>query len=246
MVKSVDRYLEEIDSLKEEIAKHQLNEALLKQLKEYYRVAFTHSSNALEGNALTELETKIVLKERIAVNGKPLIHHLEAIGLSNSYDALYQLAHEKSITEDIIQQLHWIFYNQIDATRAGKYRKAKVFIYGSKYPLPVPEEVPNLMKEWIVETLEQRNEIHPVVFAALAHKDFVCIHPFVGGNGRVARLLMNLILLQEGYAITLIPPVMRPEYIRALEKARVDDTDFVRFIAQMVKESQMDYLCMVE
>ena len=78
--------------------------------------------------------------------------------------------------------------------------------------------------------------------AALAHKDFVFIHPFIDGNGRVSRLLMNLILLQDGYSIAIIPPVLRSEYVQALEKAHTDDKDFMDLIARMVRESQKDYL----
>lgn len=100
------------------------------------------------------------------------------------------------------------------------------------------------MHAWFKKTQEERGRLHSVVFAALAHKDFVFTHPFIDGNGRVARLIMNLVLLQAGYNIALIPLVLRFEYIRCLEKAHTDDTDFIKFIAQCVKETQQDYLCM--
>ena len=91
-----------------------------------------------------------------------------------------------------------------------------------------------------------RGSCHPVVFSAMVHKRFVLIHPFGDGNGRVARLLMNLALLQEGYTITVIPPILRSEYISALEKAHVDDRDFITFIAERVKETQRDYLRLLQ
>ena len=239
----MEKLLNEIDALKEEIdTRRPLSEHLLKQMKEFYRIWFVYASNALEGNTLTELETKIVLEEGIAVSGKPLIHHLEVIGLSSAYDLLYQEELKESFSEETIKRFHWLFYNHIDALQAGKYRKEKVFLTGSKYPLPDPKEIPQRMKDWLSEVGLTRKELHPVVFAALAHKELVFIHPFIDGNGRVARLLMNLILLQAGYTIAIIPPVTRPEYIQSLEKAHEDDTDFVRFIAEMVRESQRDYV----
>jgi len=115
-------------------------------------------------------------------------------------------------------------------------------ITGSKYPLPKPAELAPLMKKLIPRVPQYRKDKHPVEAAALAHKDFVFIHPFIDGNGRVARLLMNLVLLQEKFNIAMIPPVTRGTYIECLEKAHVNDSDFVEFIARMVRESQKDYL----
>lgn len=245
--------LHEIDELQKEINKHRpLDAYTLKEIKEYYRIGLVYSSNALEGNTLTESETNIVLNEGITVAGKPLKHHLEAVGLSDAFNFLYKDAHAKAFSEDLsagtlvqegdIKKFHWLFYIKIDPEQAGKYRDIKVYIRGSEYPLPLPEEVPGLMHEWLEKTKEQRKNLHPVVFAALAHKDFVFIHPFVDGNGRVARLIMNLVLLQEGYNIAIIPPILRSEYIRYLEKAHTDDTGFITFIAKCVKETQKDYL----
>ncbi len=235
--------LKQIDALQDEINKQRpLNENKLKQIKEYYRIGLTYTSNAIEGNALTETETKIVLEDGITIGGKRLIEHLEAIGHSDAYDFLYTCAQKKEIAEEDIKQMHRLFYYRIDEKNAGVYRKIQVYITGSKHPLPVPSEVPSLMQELFEHFNQMRGAKHPVEFAALAHKEFVFIHPFIDGNGRVARLLMNLVLLQQGYNIAIIPPVVRNEYIRLLEKAHVDDNDFIEFIARMVKETQQDYL----
>ncbi len=126
--------------------------------------------------------------------------------------------------------------------KAGQYRQVKVIITGSKYPLPAPEEPPKLMEDFIQKIKELKEKKHPVEASALAHKEFVFIHPFIDGNGRVARLLMNLILLQAGYNIAIITPIMRQEYIQTLEKAHTDDKGFINLIARMVKETQKDYL----
>lgn len=239
----MDKLLNEIDVLKKEIDQYRpLDTYLLEQIKEYYRIGLTYSSNALEGNTLTESETKIVLEEGITIGGKPLKDHFEAVGHSDAYYFMYQCIQKIIFSEEDLKKFHHLFYFRIDEQNAGSYLSKKVYLTGSKYPLPNPQDIPSLMHEWIEKTESQRKELHPVIFAAQAHKDFVFIHPFIDGNGRVARLLMNLILLQSGYTICIIPPILRREYIDGLEKAHVNDHNFVEFIARMVKETQRDYL----
>ncbi len=98
------------------------------------------------------------------------------------------------------------------------------------------------MKQMVAKINNMKKEKHPVDLAAILHKEFVFINPFINENGRVARLLMNLVLLQKGYNIAIIPKILRGEYIECLKKAHVDEKDFIYFIARMVKESQKDYL----
>ncbi|NGX62705.1 MAG: hypothetical protein KR126chlam6_00105 [Candidatus Anoxychlamydiales bacterium] len=235
--------LNEIESLQKEINSFKpIKDKFLKQIKEYFKIGLTYTSNALEGNSLTETETKIVLEEGITIGGKPLKDHLEAIGHAEAFDFLYTLAKNKNVSEEDIKKIHKLFYFRIDEKNAGKYRKNKAIITGSKYSLPKPEELSDLMKNLIPEIEKLRKDKHIVEVAAIAHKEFVFIHPFVDGNGRTARLLMNLILLQENYNIAIIPMIMRQEYISSLEKAHVNDKDFIYFIARMLRETQKDYL----
>lgn len=235
--------LREIDDLQIEIDKHRpLDAYLIKQIKEYFRIGLTYSSNALEGNSLTETETKIVLEEGITIGGKPLIEHLEAVGHSNAFDHMYELIEKKEFSEEDIKKLHHLFYFRIDEQQAGVYRSVPAFITGSKYPLPLPAEVSQLMQEFVHTAYDIRRDNHPVVAAALIHKNFVFIHPFIDGNGRVGRLLMNLGLLQNNFTVALIPPIMRRDYIASLEKAHTEEDNFINLIAQMVKETQKDYI----
>lgn len=214
----------QIDSLQRTINEQILpDKHLLQQIKEYYRIGLTYTSNALEGNSLTETETKIVLEEGITIGGKRLVDHLEAVGHSDAYDFLLSLPHTQNFTEATILKLHKLFYYRIDESNAGTYRKVKVFLSGSKYPMPEPSQVPHLMQQFIAHYGPELSSKHPVEFAALVHKEFVFIHPFVDGNGRVARLLMNLVLLSSGYPLAIIPPITRPEYIASLEKAHIND-----------------------
>lgn len=232
-----------IDDLQKQIdAQRPLSPHLLKQIKEYYRIGLTYTSNALEGNSLTESETKIVLEEGITIGGKRIAEHLEAIGHSDAYEHLYALVRTKDITITDLKRLHHLFYFRIDEHHAGVYRSERAIITGSQYALPHPDALDTLMEQCMANIRALRAEKHPVHAAALAHKEFVFIHPFVDGNGRVARLLMNLILLQEGYEIALIPPIIRSAYISALEKAHTDDSDFCQLIARMVYETQQDYV----
>lgn len=239
----MDNVILEIDRLQNEINSYRpFSKGLLKQLKEYFRIGLTYTSNALEGNSLTETETKIVLEDGLTIAGKPIRDYYEALGHSEAYDLIYTLAKRKAVTENDIKKIHKLFYSRIDIKRAGKYRKEKVIVTGSRYNLPNPEKVPGLMTEFVANLSVLEKRCHPVEFSARAHKDFVFIHPFIDGNGRVARLLMNLVLLQKNYCIAIIPPVLRREYIQSLEKAHTDDRSFIRLIAEMIKETQKDYL----
>lgn len=216
-------------------------EPLLSQVKKFYRISLTWSSNALEGNTLTESETKVLLEDGLTVGGKPLRDTYEAIGHSKAYSYMYTLLHNQILTEKDILTLHSLFYKEIDEKNAGQYRKIPVFISGSNYPVCLPEEIPAAMKDFC-HWIEANQAIDPITLSALAHQKFVFIHPFVDGNGRVARLIMNTLLIQRGYLPVIIPPVRRVEYIHALEKAHTDTRPFIQLIKEMEIESQRDFI----
>ena len=235
------------DDLQEKIIVHRtLDSYEAKQLKEYYRIRLTWSSNALEGNSLTESETKVVLEDGITIGGKPLKDHFEAIGHSEAFDLLYKLAENQDITEANILGLHRLFYYRVEAETAGKYRERNVIITGTDFTPPAPAAVPHAMLEFI-ENLPRLRQLPPVEYAAMLHLQLVNIHPFVDGNGRTARLLMNLALLQSGYPITIIPPIIRGDYISALRDSnKGNNQPFVNFISCCVWESQKEYLRLLE
>lgn len=234
----------EAERLKKEIdARRPLSAHALKQLKGYYRLGLTYSSNALEGNSLTETETKIVLEDGITIGGKQLKEHFEAIGHGEAFDLLYTLARRPEITEKNILDLHRLFYYRIDPKNAGRYRKIGVVITGSTLELPRPAELKRLMWELVSTMQEKRSSLHPIEFASLFHIGLANIHPFVDGNGRTARLVMNLALLQVGYPITIVPPVIRNEYIDALKASnRGENQTFINLVSNMVRESLLEYL----
>lgn len=239
-----DNRLNDIDALNREIQNHRpLNRYALKQLREYYRVGLTWSSNALEGNSLTETETKIVLEDGVTIGGKSLRDHYEAAGHSEAFDLLYRLAKRTEITERDILELHRLFFYRIDKRNAGRYRRQTVIITGSTLSLPTPSELKETMGRFVEQIPAMRESLHPVKFAAWLHIRLATIHPFIDGNGRAARLLMNLALLQGGYPITIIPPILRADYIEALKTSNQgDERPFVNFVSSMVWEAQRDYL----
>ena len=219
-----------------------LSPETLQSLKEYYRVGTTFTSNALEGNSLTESETKVIIEDGLTIEGKPLRDVYEAVGHAKAYDYMYELSHNEPLTEEVICNLHKLFYQQMDSERAGQYRKVPVFISGSQYSVSPVAEIGKRLKQLVQWYNNNENKLHPVVLAAELHKRFVFIHPFIDGNGRMARLLMNLSLMRNDYNIAIIPAVTRSEYISALEQAHNDGNVFVSFIADRVIMTQLDIL----
>ncbi|MDK2877848.1 MAG: hypothetical protein PWR06_564 [Thermoanaerobacteraceae bacterium] len=236
LYEKIDRFKVAIDE------KRPFEGHLLHEIKNYYRIGLTWSSNALEGNTLTLSETKILLEDGLTVGGKPLRDTFEALGHAKAYDFMFTLLNSYQITEEDALTMHRMFYTGIDAEAAGKYRDRPVFITGSKYEVCPVERIEEEMKNLFQWACSARNKYHPVQFAAQLHKRFVFIHPFIDGNGRVARLLMNTALIQDGYMLAIIPPVLRHEYISLLERAHEDDQPFMDFIAERVLESEKEIM----
>lgn len=239
----------DIDLLKLELDKFRpFDENIIKQLKEYYRISLTYTSNALEGNTLTETETKVIIEDGLTIGGHPIREIQETIGHSKAYDFLYELTKSIDITEKNILELHKLFYEQIEPNNAGKYRDKKVIITGAEYIPPAPKELPALMKEFCEQIPKQKTKLHTVEFAAWLHLNLVNIHPFMDGNGRTARLLTNLALLQAGYSVIIIPPVVRADYINSIREAQTNGKSelFTNFLSEMVLESMKDYLRIVK
>ena len=240
--------LQEIDELKAKIDNHRpLSEDVVKQIQEYYKIGLTYSSNALEGNTLDLAETKVVIEDGLTINGKPMKDHLETLGHASAFNELLELAKSNTITEENIKNLHKIFYAKIDSDNAGNYRQKPVIVTGTDINFPLPKELNDKMQEFISKLPQLKQELHAIEYAAMVHALFVNIHPFIDGNGRVARLIMNLALLQNGYNITIIPPVVRADYIRALQDSNHNNFQpFINFISEMVLEAQKEYLRIIE
>lgn len=236
IIDKVDLYQKSIDR------KRPFEKPVLDEIRSYYRVGLTWTSNSLEGNSLTESETKVLIEDGITIGGKPLRDTLEAVGHAVAYDYMFTLIHNRAIAEQDICQLHKLFYERIHEEGAGIYRRHESIVTGSNYPVTPPEEIEKQMKELARWIEADRDQMHPIEFAAKLHLRFVFIHPFEDGNGRVARLIMNLALLQDGYVPAIVPLVVRHEYIQLLERAHKDGKPFVDFIAERVYETQKDIM----
>ncbi len=146
-LESLDNLIKQTDGFAKRIAGlRPLAKSEFEQLRQYYRVGLTYSSNAIEGNSLTLAETKIVIEDGLTVAGKPLKDHIEAIGHAEAFDQLYKTASAASpIDENIIKSIHRTFYRAIDQDNAGSYRTVKVIISGTDFLPPPPEKVPEDM-----------------------------------------------------------------------------------------------------
>lgn len=216
------------------------------KLKEQFSIEMTYNSNAIEGNQLTLKETYLVLSEGITIKGKSLKDHLEAKDHYEALNYLYSLVeHDKrhTFSETLIRSLQHLVVKETDPEDAGIYRSGNVIITGSRHSPPEAYEVPNMMHELIGWMRENKRKLHPIELAALTHHRLVYVHPFFDGNGRTARLAMNVLLMQEGYPLVVILKNDRKKYYQALEKAdKGNFAPFVRFIAQMVERSLNIYL----
>lgn len=217
---------------------------MLEQLMDYYRIGLTWSSNALEGNTLTISETKVVLEDGLTIGGRPLRDFYETVGHGAAYDFMLSLIRERCITVADIKTIHRLFYKNIDEANAGEWRKESVIVSGSDYVFPEPQEINEQMsslEEWIKN---ERANYHPVTFAAMLHLKFVSIHPFIDGNGRTDRLIMNLALIQAGYQLAIIPPACRTEYNDYIRRFQNKDAPgpFCDFIAERVYETQKEIM----
>ncbi len=223
-----------------------LPDTLVRNLNDWFRIELTYSSNAIEGNTLTRRETAIVVEKGLTVGGgKTLVEHLEAANHANALDWVETQVRRKpsDLTEKDILHIHDVIFKGIDDVNAGRYRSMSARISGSPVILPNPRKVPDLMAGF-VGWLNEGKKMHPVELAAEAHYRLVTIHPFTDGNGRTARLLMNMILLMMGYPVAIIRKRDLLSYISSIEKAQLGGRkdDYLKIIAKAVDRSLDIYL----
>lgn len=187
-------------------------------IQEWLDVEYTYTSNWIEGNTLTRQETALVLEKGITIEGKTIREHLEATNHQKAINFIRSIARKghQYITENDIKSIHKLILTGIEDRWAGVYRQSQVFIRGAATEPPPPREVPWRMKK-LIEWLGSIQGEHPGKIAADAHFRFVEIHPFIDGNGRTARLLMNLVLLGHGYPVAIIKTEERQAYMKAIE-----------------------------
>ena len=237
-------FFSEVDKLKEMLDKKRpLSKETIKSLKESVNLEWTYNSNGIEGNTLTLRETQVVL-EGITVGGKSIKEHLEAINHEKAILYLDEIVKDENpITEWNIKNIHQLILKDIDNENAGRYRKENVTIKGTIHIPPDYLKIPELMEKLIL-TYNTWSGYHPIIRASLLHGELVKIHPFIDGNGRTSRLLMNLDLMNSGYNPVIIKKESRLKYYEALDKAHTTGnyTDFVKLVTKLEVEMLKKYL----
>ena len=223
-----------------------LSPTIVGKLRERFMLEATYNSNAIEGNTLTFKETYFVINEGITIKGKSLKNHLEAKSHHEALEFIYDLVENRrqtTVSQHLIRELQSLIIESIDKTIAGVYRTGEVAVTGATHQPPSAIEVPYLMSNLVSWFGHNQKKLHPIELATIAHHKLVSIHPFVDGNGRTARLLMNIILLQKDYPLAIILKNDRKVYYESLSKAdRGNLTPFVAFIARAVERSLDIYL----
>jgi Fic family protein len=218
--------------------------AALERLHNQFVVEWTYNSNAIEGNTLSLKETALILNEGLTISGKPLREHFEAVNHREAILKLEEFIRNKHpLNESAVLGLHKIILKGISDEDAGFYRRHSVRILGANHIPPNALKVPALMKNCLAWYKKSQTKLHPVQLSALLHHKLVYIHPFIDGNGRLARLLMNLVLMRHGYPPVVILKVDRRKYYRLLQQADHENfEDYLNFIARAVERSLIIYL----
>jgi Fic family protein len=224
----------------------------VERLHEVFDTEYTFHSNRIEGNTLTLRETDLVVNKGITIGGRSVREHFEATNHAQALKLIRELAgRDAEVTEDVVRDLHATVLAGIDHAYAGRYRQEPVRIVGSQHVPPNYVRVPALMAGLYAFYDDNKSSMHPVQLAAELHEKLVSIHPFRDGNGRTSRLLMNLILLRNGFPVTVISSERdeRQRYYDTLEAANLqqpaDNTAFQRFVAENVQQWLIRYLEMI-
>ncbi|WP_264537200.1 Fic family protein [Flavobacterium sp. N1736] len=242
---TLEKILQEIDVLKEKLDNYRQFDSY--KVAQALELEYTFESNRIEGNTMTLRETDLVINEGLTISGKSMREHLEAINHQEAIGFIKDLmSKNNSINERDLLSIHNLILRGIIPEDAGRYRKVQVMIKGSTHMPPQPFMVAKEMEDYFIWYEINKNKLHPVILAAEMHERLVTIHPFIDGNGRTSRLIMNLILMQKGYLIANIKGDYenRMQYYQSLETAQTKNNkeDFLMFIAQIEKESLERYI----
>lgn len=245
---SLEKILKEIDLLKEKLDSYKQFDSF--KIRKALELEYTFESNRIEGNTMTLRETDMVINEGLTISGKSMREHLEAINHQEAIGFIKDLmSKNNSLNERDLLSIHNLILRGIIPEDAGRYRKVQVMIQGSSHMPPQPLLLQQEMEEYFIWYEINKNKLHPVILAAEMHERLATIHPFIDGNGRTSRLIMNLILMQKGYLIANIKGDYenRMRYYQSLETAQTkkDKEDFLLFIAQTQKESLEKYIAIL-
>lgn len=216
----------------------------VRRLNEQLTIEWIYNSNAIEGSTLSLRETQLILEQGITIGGKSLREHFEVINHQEAIKLVESLAgQQEPLTPFYVRQLHALVLAKIDDENAGQYRTLPVRIVGAAHEPPPAWDIPAQMDDWANWLQAQAGVMESVTLAALAHHKLLAIHPFIDGNGRTARLILNLILMRAGYPPAIIARVNRRQYYRVLAQADGGNvTPLVNFVGRAVERSLTLYL----
>ena len=245
--------LQQADNLKHRLLQiRPLNAEALNKIQQSFEIEYTYESNRIEGNTLTLQETALVVNEGITIGGKSMKEHLEAINHAQAVEFIKEIASNNiDISERTIKEIHAIILHGINKEQAGKYRDVPVMIVGSRHIPPQPYLIQPQMEQFIRQYKQmEENQIHPVLIASFLHDELVKIHPFIDGNGRTSRLLMNLYLLSKGYTLVSLKGdnEAKRAYYTALEQSHTENNadEFNLLVSQAVVSSLESYLKIID
>ncbi|QGK74613.1 Fic family protein [Flavobacterium sp. SLB02] len=243
--KTLENLLKEIDLLKAKLDSYDQYDSF--RITQALELEYTFESNRIEGNTMTLRETDMVINEGLTISGKSMREHLEAINHKEAIGFIKDLMQRNvSLNERDLLSIHNLILRGIIPEDAGRYRKVQVMIKENTHMPPQPFMVAKEMEDYFIWYETNKNKLHPVILAAEMHERLITIHPFIDGNGRTSRLIMNLILLQKGYIIANIKGdyESRMQYYQTLETAQTknDKEDFLLFVAKTEKENLERYI----
>jgi Fic family protein len=219
----------------------------LKSIREHLIVNWTYHSNAIEGNTLTLSETKVAL-EGITIGGKTIHEHLEVINHKEAIVYVEEIVgRQEPLSEWQIKSIHRLILKGIHDEDAGIYRKENVLISGARHIPPDALQVPSQMEQFITWYQDEGQQLHPISKSAMVHADFVKIHPFIDGNGRTARLLLNFELMKHGYPPIVIEKEGRADYYAALDEAHTtgNNEPFIQLVSNILDQTFDFYLKLI-
>ncbi|RHV87677.1 Fic family protein [Clostridium sp. OF09-36] len=220
--------------------KKNIDHVTLASYEKDFELTFTHNSTAIEGNTLTLMETKVVLEDGISVGGKELREIYEVVNHKKAYRYVkHCIAEHRLLDEVIVKDIHAILTENIIV--GGIYRNQEVRISGAGHTPPVGNDMYHQIKNFYADLEWKKEAMNPVEYAAWTHAEFVRIHPFIDGNGRTSRLIMNYQLMSAGYLPVSIAKDTRLDYYNALEEYAVNKNlnPFADFVAKL-EEQQLD------
>lgn len=239
VIMNIEQLLQKRDKYQK--GKSKLSAGVIQNYSQSFSTTYTHESTAIEGNTISLVETKLLLEDGISIGQKYLREVYEVVNHDKAFQFVKKSVNEKKpLNENMVKDIHQMLMENIMS--GGIYRNVEVYISGAQHTPPPPNEMFSQIKNFYIELQSKDTVLNPIELAAWTHAEFVKIHPFVDGNGRTSRLIMNYQLLQQGFLPVSISDKNRLAYFTALEEYAIEKniTPFANMIAEL-EEKELDF-----